>query len=128
VEDLAKHRMDGERIIISPQAADEINRTKRSGHKICAVGVTVIRALETYVTTDHEVRANDTWTNKFIFPPYEFGLSNAMMANFYHPESTMMMATAAFGGYDLVVEAYKEALKHEYMFGCYGDCMLLLDD
>jgi S-adenosylmethionine:tRNA ribosyltransferase-isomerase len=70
----------------------------------------------------------DGWTNKFLFPPYEFGLADSMIANFYHPESTMMMATAAFGGYDLVFEAYQQAVKHKYNFGCYGDAMLILDD
>ena len=126
VEDLSKHRMDGERIIISEQAADEINRTKRSGHKICAVGVTVIRALETYVTTDHEVRANDTWTNKFIFPPYEFSIPDAIVSNFHLPESTMLMSVAAFGGYDKVMNAYRTALEGDYRFGPYGDALLIL--
>ena len=126
VEDLSKHRMDGERIIISPQAADEINRTKRSGHKICAVGVTVIRALETYVTTDHEVRANDTWTNKFIFPPYEFSVPDAIVSNFHLPESTMLMSVAAFGGYEKVMNAYQSALDNDYRFGPYGDALLIV--
>ena len=126
VEDLSKHRMDGERIIISPEAADEINRTKRSGHKICAVGVTVIRALETYVTTDHEVRANDTWTNKFIFPPYEFSVPDAIVSNFHLPESTMLMSVAAFGGYEKVMNAYQSALDNDYRFGPYGDAMLIV--
>ena len=126
VEDLSKHRMDGERIIISEQAADEINRTKRSGHKICAVGVTVIRALETYVTTDHEVRANDTWTNKFIFPPYEFSIPDAIVSNFHLPESTMLMSVAAFGGYEKVMNAYQSALDNGYRFGPYGDALLIV--
>ena len=126
VEDLSKHRMDGERNIISEQAADEINRTKRSGHKICAVGVTVIRALETYVTTDHEVRANDTWTNKFIFPPYEFSIPDAIVSNFHLPESTMLMSVAAFGGYEKVMNAYQSALDNGYRFGPYGDALLIV--
>ena len=126
VEDLSKHRMDGERIIISEQAADEINRTKRSGHKICAVGVTVIRALETYVTTDHEVRANDTWTNKFIFPPYEFSIPDAIVSNFHLPQSTMLMSVAAFGGYEKVMNAYQSALDNNYRFGPYGDALLIV--
>ena len=70
----------------------------------------------------------DGWTNKFIFPPYEFGLSNALVTNFYHPESTMMMLTAAFAGYDLTIEAYHTAVNEGFMFGCYGDAMLVLDD
>ncbi len=126
VEDLSKHRMDGERMIISQQAADEINGTKRSGHKICAVGVTVMRALETYVTTDKEVRANDTWTNKFIFPPYEYSVPDAIISNFHLPESTMLMAVAAFGGFEKVMNAYDEALRNDYRFGPYGDAMLIL--
>ncbi len=126
VEDLSKHRMDGERIIISEQAADEINHTKRSGHKICAVGVTVIRALETYVTTSHEVRATDTWTNKFIFPPYEFSVPDAIVSNFHLPESTMLMSVAAFGGYEKVMNAYQSALENDYRFGPYGDAMLIV--
>jgi S-adenosylmethionine:tRNA ribosyltransferase-isomerase len=126
VEDLSKHRMDGERIIISEQAADEINRTKRSGHKICAVGVTVIRALETYVTTSHEVRATDTWTNKFIFPPYDFSVPDAIVSNFHLPESTMLMSVAAFGGYEKVMNAYQSALDNDYRFGPYGDAMLIV--
>ena len=126
VEDLSKHRMDGERIIISDQAADEINRTKRSGHKICAVGVTVIRALETYVTTSHEVRATDTWTNKFIFPPYDFSVPDAIVSYFHLPESTMLMSVAAFGGYEKVMNAYQSALENDYRFGPYGDAMLIV--
>ena len=126
VEDLSKHRMDGERIIISEQAANEINRTKRSGHKICAVGVTVIRALETYVTTSHEVRATDTWTNKFIFPPYDYSVPDAIVSNFHLPESTMLMSVAAFGGYEKVMNAYQSALDNDYRFGPYGDAMLIV--
>jgi S-adenosylmethionine:tRNA ribosyltransferase-isomerase len=80
------------------------------------------------VGTDGMLKEYDGWTNKFLFPPYDFGLANSLIANFYHPESTMMMATAAFGGYDLVFEAYKEAVKHKFQFGCYGDAILLLDD
>jgi S-adenosylmethionine:tRNA ribosyltransferase-isomerase len=126
VEDLSKHRMDGERMIISEQAADEINSTKRAGHKICAVGVTVIRALETYVTTDCEVKATDTWTNKFIFPPYTFSVPDAIVSNFHRPESTMLMTVAAFGGFDNVMNAYDSALKNDYRFGPYGDAMLII--
>ncbi len=126
VEDLSKHKMDGERFIISEQAADEINRTKRSGHKICAVGITVIRALETYVTTENEVRANDSWTNKFIFPPYNFSIPDAIVSNFHLPESTMLMTVAAFGGYDKVMNAYRCALQEGYRFGPYGDAMLII--
>ena len=126
VEDLSKHRMDCERMIISEEAAAKINATKRSGHKLVAVGVTVVRALETYVTTQHEVKANDLWTNKFIFPPYQFSIPDAYVSNFHLPESTMLMSVAAFGGYKNVMNAYKVALEEGYRFGPYGDAMLIL--
>ncbi|MCQ2181244.1 MAG: tRNA preQ1(34) S-adenosylmethionine ribosyltransferase-isomerase QueA [Bacteroidales bacterium] len=126
VEDLSKHRMDGERMIISEKAASEINSTKKSGGKICAVGITVIRSLETYVTTNKEIRANDIWTNKFIFPPYEFSIPDAIVTNFHLPVSTMLMAVAAFGGYEKVMKAYESALENDYRFGPYGDAMLII--
>jgi len=126
VEDLSKHRMDCERMIISQQAADEINGTKKAGHKICAVGVTVIRGLETYVTTKKEIKATDQWTNKFIFPPYDFSIPDAIVSNFHLPESTMLMSVAAFGGFDKVMNAYDIALKEGYRFGPYGDAMLII--
>ena len=128
VEDLTKHKMNSEQMFVTQEACDTVNEAKKAGHRICAVGVSTARATETAVGTDGLLKAYDGWTNRFIFPPYEFGLSNSMIANFYHPESTMMMATAAFGGYELVMEAYKLALKHNYMFGCYGDALLMLDD
>ena len=127
VEDLSKHRMDGERMIISEEAAGIINATKRSGHKILAVGVTVARALETYVTTSHEIKANDIWTNKFIFPPYSFSIPDAFVSNFHRPESTMLMCEAAFGGYSNVMHAYEVALEEGYRFGPYGDALLMVD-
>jgi S-adenosylmethionine:tRNA ribosyltransferase-isomerase len=128
VEDLTKHKMSSEQMMIDSECCRIVNEAKRQGHTICAVGVSVARATETAVGTDGMLKEYDGWTNKFLFPPYDFGLSNALITNFYHPESTMMMATAAFGGYDLVFEAYRLALKHKYQFGCYGDAMLLLDD
>ena len=128
VEDLTKHKMNSEQMQITSEACDIVNKAKQTGHRICAVGVSTARATETAVGTDGLLKEYDGWTNKFIFPPYEFGMANSMIANFYHPESTMMMTTAAFGGYDLVMEAYKLALKHNFLFGCYGDAMLLLDD
>ena len=126
VEDLSKHKMDCERMIISEEAAETINKAKRAHHKVVAVGVTVARALETYVTTEHEVRPTDTWTNKFIFPPYEFSIPDAYISNFHLPESTRLMAVAAFGGFDKVMKAYKLALEGDYKFGPYGDAMLIL--
>lgn len=126
VEDLSKHRMDCERMIISEEAANDINNAKRKGNKVIAVGVTVARALETYVTTDKEVRPTDTWTNKFIFPPYEFSIPDAYISNFHLPKSTMLMSVAAFGGYENVMKAYRTALEEDYRFGPYGDAMLIL--
>lgn len=127
VEDLSKHKMDSERIIITPQAAKEINDAKHAGHKILAVGVTVIRALETYVTTNNEVNPIDDWTNKFIFPPYNFAIPNAIVSNFHRPCSTMLMSVAAFGGFSNVMNAYKVALEQDYKFGPYGDALLIVD-
>ena len=128
VEDLTKHKMSSEQMIISAEACDIVNRAKQEGHHICAVGVSTARATETAVGTDGLLKEYDGWTNKFIFPPYEFGVADCLIANFYHPESTMLMTTAAFGGYDIVMEAYKQAIKHGYKFGCYGDAMLIIDD
>ena len=128
VEDLTKHKMSSEQISIGKTACDVVNTGKQEGHRVCAVGVSTARATETAVGTDGLLKEYEGWTNKFIFPPYDFGMANTMVANFYHPESTMLMTTAAFGGYDIVMEAYSLAVKHGYKFGCYGDAMLLLDD
>ena len=126
VEDLSKHKMDSERLIITPEAVEIINKTKREGHKVLAVGVTVMRGLETYVTTNDEVQPYDGWTNKFIFPPYRFAIPDAIVSNFHLPGSTMLMAVAAFGGYDLVKKAYETALEEKYKFGPYGDALLII--
>ena len=126
VEDLSKHKMDSERLIVTPEAASVINGTKDAGHKVLAVGITVIRALETFVTTDDKVKPFDGWTNKFIFPPYRFSVPDAIVSNFHLPESTMLMSVAAFGGYEKVMEAYKQALENDYTFGPYGDALLII--
>ena len=126
VEDLSKHRMDSERLIISPEAAAAINKAKRGGKKVVAIGATVMRGLETYVTTTHEVNAYDGWTNKFIFPPYQYSVPDAIVSNFHLPQSTMLMSVAAFGGYKGVMAAYEEALKEGYRFGPYGDALLIV--
>lgn len=128
VEDLTKHKMDSEKMIIGAEACQVVNKAKTSGRHICAVGTSVIKATETAVGTDSLLKEYEGWTNKFIFPPYKFGLADTMIANFYHPMSIMLMETAAFGGYELVMEAYDLAVKNGYMFGCYGDAMLILDD
>lgn len=128
VEDLTKHKMDSEQMHITAEACNIVNETKRSGHKVCAIGTSVVKATETAVGTDGMLKEFEGWTNKFIFPPYDFGLSNSMVANFYHPYSPLLMETAAFGGYELVMEAYNLAVKHGYMFGCFGDGLLILND
>ena len=126
VEDLSKHRTDAERMIISPEAAQEINETKANGHQVVDVGITVIRALETNVTPSKRVNPSDTWTDKFIFPPYNFSIPTAIVSNFHLPESTMLMTVAAFGGFEKVMNAYKVALEEGYRFGPYGDAMLII--
>ena len=126
VEDLSKHRMDSERLIITQEAADIINKAKRTGKKVVAVGTTVMRGLETYVTTTHEVNAYDGWTNKFIFPPYQYSVPDAIVSNFHLPQSTMLMCVAAFGGYKGVMHAYEVALEEGYRFGPYGDALLIV--
>jgi S-adenosylmethionine:tRNA ribosyltransferase-isomerase len=126
VEDLSKHRMDSERLIISEEASAAINKVKRAHGKVVAIGATVMRGLETYVTTTHEVNPFDGWTNKFIFPPYQYSVPDAIVSNFHLPQSTMLMSVAAFGGYKNVMAAYDEALKEGYRFGPYGDALLIL--
>ena len=126
VEDLSKHKMDSENLIITPEAAKRINKAKRNGHNVLAVGATVMRGLETYVTTSDEVNPYNGWTNKFIFPPYRFAIPTAIVSNFHMPCSTMMMSVAAFGGYDNVMNAYKLALEGDYKFGPYGDALLIV--
>ena len=128
VEDLTKHKMNSEQMIVRAEACRTVNSAKAEGHHICAIGISTMRATETAVGTDGMLKEYQGWTNKFIFPPYDFGLADTLVTNFYHPESTMMMATAAFGGYDLITEAYSLALQHEFKFGCYGDAMLILND
>ena len=128
VEDLTKHKMGSEQMMIGNEACEIANKAKSEGHHVCAVGVSTMRAIESSVGTDGMLKPFDGWTNKFIFPPYEFQLADSMVVNFYHSESTMLMETAAFGGYDLVMEAYQTAVDNGYKFGCYGDCMLILND
>lgn len=128
VEDLSKHKMSSELMKVDGEACHKVNDAKLAGHTVCCIGASTARATETAVGTDGLLKEYEGWTNKFIFPPYEFGMGNSLVTNFYHPESTMLMTTAAFGGYDLVMEAYDKAVENGYMFGCYGDAMLILDD
>ena len=126
VEDLTKHKMDSEQMEITDEAADIVNKAKSRGSKICAVGTSVMRGIETIVSTDHQLKSSKGWTNKFIFPPYDFNIADAMVTNLHLPQSTLLMMTAAFGGYDRVMELYEEAVKEKYKFGTYGDAMLIL--
>lgn len=126
VEDLTKHKMDSEQAIITQAAADRVNKAKDNGKRVCAVGTTVMRCIESSVSTQNRLNAFDGWTNKFIFPPYDFHIADSMITNFHTPESTLLMMASAFGGYDLVTEAYKLAIKEEYRFYAYGDAMLIL--
>jgi len=126
VEDLSKHKMDSEQINVNEEACIAVNKTRDRGGKICAVGTTVMRALETVVDTNGRIKAFDGWTNKFIFPPYEFALADSLITNFHFPYSTLLMLAAAFGEYDHVMNAYETALKENYRFGVYGDAMLII--
>lgn len=126
VEDLTKHKMDSEQFIITQEATDIVNRGKSLKKKICAIGTTTMRAIESSVSTSGELKPANGWTNKFIFPPYEFSVANCMVTNFHMPESTLLMMTTAFGGYDLIMNAYKIAAKEKYKFFSYGDAMLIL--
>ena len=128
VEDLTKHKMNSEQMHVGADTCKTVNRAKQGGHRVCAVGVSTVRATETAVGTDGMLKEYEGWTNKFIFPPYDFSMANCMISNFYHPESVMLMTTAAFGGYDVVIEAYNLAVRNGYRFGCYGDALLIVDD
>lgn len=126
VEDLTKHKMDSERIIVNEEAARIVNEAKEKRKNICAVGTTVLRTLESTVSTTGLLKPYDGWTNKFIFPPYEPGVPGSMVSNFHLPLSTMLMIVSAFTGFDPLFKAYKLAIKEKYRFGTYGDAMLIL--
>lgn len=126
VEDLTKHKMDSEQISIPAEAVDIVNGAKQNRKNICAVGTTVLRTLESSVTTDGQLKPYSGWTNKFIFPPYDFSVPNMLITNFHLPLSTLLMMVSAFAGYDLLFEAYKVAIKEKYRFGTYGDAMLII--
>lgn len=126
VEDLTKHKMDSEQIWITDKACDVVNNAKTLRKNVCAVGTTVMRTLESSVSTQGYLKPFEGWTNKFIFPPYEFSVANRMITNFHLPLSTLLMMVAGFAGYDFLMKAYKEALKADYRFGTYGDAMLIL--
>ena len=127
VEDLTKHKMDSEEMYITEENCKLVNDARDAGHKIIAVGTTVQRAIETVCDTQGHINPFGGWTNKFIFPPYNFGVAHAMFSNFQMPESIMLMLTSAFGGYEATMDAYKVALKEGYQFGPFGDVMLIID-
>ena len=126
VEDLSKHKMDSEEMEITQETADIVNAGLENRRRICAVGTTAMRALETAVSTNHSLNPYSGWTNKFIFPPYDFSIANAMITNFHIPKSTLLMQVSAFAGYEFLKEAYAEAIKEKYNFHSYGDAMLII--
>jgi len=126
VEDLSKHKIDSERMKVSKETAELINKAKAEEKRICAVGTTTMRALETSVSAYKNLKPFEGWTNKFIFPPYDFSIANAMISNFHPPKSLVMMSVAAFAGLDFLKEAYNVAIKEKYRFMAYGDAMLII--
>lgn len=125
VEDLSKHKMDSEQIIIPEASAQIINRAKLGQHRVCAVGTTVLRTLESSVSTEGMLKPINGWTNKFIYPPYEFRIPDMLITNFHLPYSTLLMMVCAFAGYQTTMDAYKVAIKEKYSFDTYGDAMLV---
>jgi len=126
VEDLSKHKMDSEEIIIDPKAVQAINTGIAQKRRVCAVGTTVMRVLESSVSSNATLNPYEGWTNKFIFPPYDFSIANAMVTDFHTPKSTLLMMVSAFAGHDFIKEAYAEAVKERYRFYTYGDAMLII--
>ncbi|MXV15545.1 tRNA preQ1(34) S-adenosylmethionine ribosyltransferase-isomerase QueA [Hufsiella ginkgonis] len=126
VEDLTKHKMDSEQFIIRQKDADIVNKALDNKHRICAVGTTSMRAIESAVSANRTLKTANDWTSKFIFPPYEFSIANSMITNFHTPESTLLMMVSAFGGYEHVMRAYEVAVKEKYRFYSYGDAMLII--
>lgn len=126
VEDLSKHKMDSEEAFIEKNATDVINKAKRDKRRVCAVGTTVMRVLESAVSSDQTLNEFGGWTNKFIFPPYDFNIANCMITNFHTPKSTLLMMISAFAGHDFMKKAYEEAVKEKYRFYTYGDAMLII--
>jgi S-adenosylmethionine:tRNA ribosyltransferase-isomerase len=126
VEDLTKHKMDSEQIWIREDAVEIINNAKLGKHQVCSVGTTVMRTLESSVSTNGMLKPFEGWTNKFIFPPYEFSVAQSMISNFHLPLSTLLMMVTAFAGYDKLMNAYRIAIKEKYRFGTYGDAMFII--
>ena len=126
VEDLSKHKMDSEEAFITQETADKVNHAKKNKKRICAVGTTSMRAIESSVSSNGTLNEFSGWTNKFIFPPYDFSIANSMITNFHMPKSTLLMMTSAFLGNDFIKKAYEEAIKEKYNFFSYGDSMLII--
>jgi S-adenosylmethionine:tRNA ribosyltransferase-isomerase len=126
VEDLTKHKMDSEQAIITEDAVRIVNEAKKNKNRVCAIGTTSMRAIETSVSTNGDLKPFSGWTNKFIFPPYEFSIADSLITNFHTPLSTLLMMISAFCGHDLMMKAYQEAIKEKYRFYSYGDAMLIL--
>jgi S-adenosylmethionine:tRNA ribosyltransferase-isomerase len=126
VEDLTKHKMDSENFIVGEETVNAVNKALDNKNRVCAIGTTTMRALESSVSATNRLKPRDGWTDRFIFPPYDFKICNAMVTNFHQPESTLLMMTAAFGGFDLTMEAYNAAKKEKYKFLTYGDAMLII--
>ena len=126
VEDLTKHKMDSEEMYITEECVKMVNDTKDRKNKICAIGTTALRAIETSVTTTGYLKPFEGWSNKFIFPPFNFKIADSLVTNLHEPESTLFMQVCAFGGYDIMMEAYKTAIKEKYRFLAYGDAMLII--
>lgn len=126
VEDLTKHKMDSEHFIVPDETATVVNRALDNKKRVCAVGTTTMRGLESSVSANARLKPTEGWTDKFIFPPHDFKIPNSLITNFHMPESTLLMMTCAFGGYDLIMDAYKVAVKEKYNFFSYGDVMLVL--
>jgi len=126
VEDLTKHKMDSENFVVGTEAVKQVNRALDNKNRVCAIGTTAMRSLESAVSATNRLKEREGWTDKFIFPPYDFKICNAMVTNFHQPESTLLMTACAFGGYDLVMSAYQMAKKEKYKFLTYGDAMLII--
>ncbi len=126
VEDLTKHKMDSEHIMIPKETAELVNASTIKKKRIVAVGTTSMRSIESSVSAANTLKPVDTWTDKFIFPPYDFKIANALLTNLHTPCSTLLMMSCAFGGYDLIMSAYEEAVKEKYRFFSYGDAMLII--
>lgn len=127
VEDLTKHKMDSEQVIIPQKSVDIVNEAIKNKKRVCAIGTTSMRAIESSVSTEGTLKAFDGWTNKFIFPPYDFSIANCMITNFHTPLSTLLMMISAFAGHEVMMKAYHAAIEEKYKFYSYGDAMLIID-